>query len=130
MSLFNDFIKVSKEQGIQTEDIYQEREDGFSIVSFGETGEPDVIYNIAIVFYDNDDDVELYIRKQINDENVVKVFNQINNLNAEYRGITFYLEDGIVVLKSYVQARESVEAVLKQMVGCMQIATEVFPNIK
>lgn len=130
MSLLQDFIKVSKEQGINTEDLYQEKGDGFSIVSFGEAGEQNIIYNIALVFYDNDDDVELFIRKQIDDSDVVKVFNQVNNLNAEYRGMSFYLEDSIIVLKSYLQANENVENVLRQMVGCMQVATEEFSKIK
>lgn len=130
MSLLQDFIKVSKEQGINTEDLYQEKGNGFSIISFGETGEQNIIYNIALVFYDNDDDVELFIRKQIDDSEVVKVFNQVNNLNAEYRGMSFYLEDSIVVLKSYVQANGNVENVLRHMVGCMQVATVEFSKIK
>ena len=82
MSLLQDFIEVSKEQGINTADLYQEQGDGFSIVSFGESGERNIIYNIALVFYDNNDDVEVFIRKQINDDEIVKVFNQVNNLNA------------------------------------------------
>lgn len=130
MSLLQDFIKVSKKQGINTEDLYQEKGNGFSIVSFGEEGEQNIIYNIALVFYDNDNDVELFIRKQIDDSDVVKVFNQVNNLNAEYRGMSFYLEDSIIVLKSYLQANENVENVLRQMVGCMQVATEEFSKIK
>ena len=83
-----------------------------------------------MVFYDNNDDVEIFIRKQIDDRDVVKVFNQVNNLNAEYRGISFYLEDSIIVLKSYIQANENVENVLRQMVGCTQVATEEFSKIK
>lgn len=130
MSLLQDFIEVSKEQGINTEDLYQEQGEGFSIVSFGETGEKDIIYNVALVFYDNNDEVEIFIRKQINDDEIVKVFNQINNLNAEYRGVTFYLENKIVALKSYVQVNGKIEIALKQMVGCMQIAQDVFPKIK
>ena len=130
MSLLQDFIKVSKEEGINADDLYQEQGEGFSIVSFGEMGEKDIIYNIAMVFYDNNDDVEVFIRKQINDDEIVKVFNQVNNLNAEYRGVTFYLEDKIIVLKSYVQVNGSIEIALKQLVGCMQIAQDVFPEIK
>ena len=112
MSLLQDFIKVSKEEGINADDLYQEQGEGFSIVSFGEMGEKDIIYNIAMVFYDNNDDVEVFIRKQINDDEIVKVFNQVNNLNAEYR------------------VNGSIEIALKQMVGCMQIAQDVFPEIK
>lgn len=130
MSLLQDFVNVSKEQGINTEDLYHEKGNGFSIVSFGEEGEQNIIYNIALVFYDNNDDVEIFIRKQIDDSDVVKVFNQVNNLNAEYRGISFYLEDSIIVLKSYIQANENVENVLRQMVGCTQVATEEFSKIK
>ena len=83
-----------------------------------------------MVFYDNNDDVELFIRKQIDDSKVVKVFNQVNNLNVEYRGMSFYLEDSIIVLKSYLQANGNVENVLRHMVGCMQVATEEFSKIK
>lgn len=136
MSLVNKFIEFSKEQDIKTEDLYQEQGDGFSVISFNENGEPGILYNIAIVFYDNDDDVEIYIRKQISNTgtvnifNRVKVFNYVNDLNAEYRGVTFFLEDGLVVLKTYIQANGDIEKVLRQMVGGMQIASEVFPKIK
>lgn len=130
MSLVSKFIEIAKEQGIKTEDLYQEQGDGFSIISFGESGEPDIVYNIALVFYDNNDDVEIFIRKQIDDTDIVKVFNYVNNLNAEYRGVTFFLENGLVVLKTYIQANDDVEKVLRQMIGGMQIASEVFPKIK
>ena len=130
MSLVNKFIKFAKKQGIKTEDLYQEQGEGFSVISFGESGEPGIVYNIALVFYDNNDDVEIYIRKQINDIDIVKVFNYVNNLNAEYRGVTFFLENGLVVLKTYIQVNGNVEKVLRQMVGGMQIASEVFPKIK
>lgn len=130
MSLVNKFIKFAKKQGINTKDLYQEQGDGFSVISFGESGEPGIVYNIALVFYDNNDDVEIYIRKQINDTDIVKVFNYVNNLNAEYRGVTFFLENGLVVLKTYIQANDDVEKVLRQMIGGMQIASEVFSKIK
>ena len=87
-------------------------------------------WSVSLVFYDNNDDVELFIRKQIDDSKVVKVFNQVNNLNVEYRGMSFYLEDSIIVLKSYLQANGNVENVLRHMVGCMQVATEEFLKIK
>ena len=87
-------------------------------------------WSVSLVFYDNNDDVELFIRKQIDDSKVVKVFNQVNNLNVEYRGMSFYLEDSIIVLKSYLQANGNVENVLRHMVGCMQVATEEFSKIK
>lgn len=130
MSLVNKFIEFSKKQGIKTEDLYQEQGDGFSVISFYENGEPDIVYNIALVFYDNNDDVEIYIRKQINDTDIVKVFNYVNNLNAEYRGVTFFLEDGLVVLKTYIQVNGDIIKVLRQIVDGMQIASEVFPKIK
>lgn len=129
MSLVSKFIEIAKEQGIKPEDLYQEQGDGFSIISFGESGEPGIVYNIALVFYDNNEDVEIFIRKQIDDTDIVKVFNYVNNLNAEYRGVTFFLENGLVVLKTYIQANDDVEKVLRQMIGGIQIASEVFPKI-
>jgi hypothetical protein len=130
MGLLQDFLNVAREQGINVKNMHQEKGNGFTVVSFGEQGECNVVYNIALVFYDNNDDVEIFVRKRINDDNIVQVFNQVNNLNAEYRGVTFYLENGVIVLKSYIQVKGNVRSVLEQMVNQKQTAIEEFSKIK
>ena len=115
MKLFNDFLKFTKEQGIALEDIYQEKGDEYSMVSFGEQGKEDVIYN-------DDVSAEIYIRKQIDTEDLLSVLQQINRLNSEYSGMTFFLDDGILSLKSLCLADGDIETVLYQMVQNIEIA--------
>ena len=122
MKLFNDFLKFSQEQGISLEDIYQEKGDEYSMVSFGEQGKEDVIYNVTLVFYNDDVSAEIYIRKQIDTEDLLSVLQQINRLNSEYSGMTFFLDDGILSLKSLCLADGDIETVLYQMVQNIEIA--------
>ncbi len=122
MKLFNDFLKFTKEQGIALEDIYQEKGDEYSMVSFGEQGKEDVIYNVTLVFYNDDVSAEIYIRKQIDTEDLLSVLQQINRLNSEYSGMTFFLDDGILSLKSLCLADGDIETVLYQMVQNIEIA--------
>ena len=54
MSLLNQFYEYVESQGINKENIDEQKGDRFTLVSFGEEGEKGTIYNIAIVFYDDD----------------------------------------------------------------------------
>lgn len=130
MSLLNDFFKFAKEQGISEEDIYKEKGEGYTIVSFGEQGEEDVIYNISLILYDDNNTVEIYIRKQINVDDLFDVLKRTNNLNAEYMGVAFFVEDGIISTKSVCSTNGDIEIALKQMVQNMQIAASEFVNFR
>lgn len=85
MSNYNNFLKFVEEQGINVDDMYKEKGDTYNIVSFGEETE-DGLYNVTLVIYDDNDVVEIYVRKAINTENVLDVLSRVNNLNAEYMG--------------------------------------------
>ena len=63
MKLLEQFYKYTSSQGIDKKDIYEKSAEDFTVVSFPEEGEKDCVYNIVLVFYDNDDDVEIYVRK-------------------------------------------------------------------
>ena len=114
--------------------IFEENGQGYTILSFSEIGKKTLIktipYNVALVFYSNDNEVKIFVRKKIEPKNIGQVFNQVNNLNAEYRGVTFYLEDKSVVIKSYVQTASNLEKLLKQIVSQLDIAKEEFKKIK
>lgn len=128
MKLLNDFYEYAKSLGIGKEHIYEEEGEGFTLVSFGEEGEPGVIYNIALVFYDNDT-VEVYVRKQLKEFDTLNVLTQINEWNAEYCGVTFVLEDDMVMVKSYCDTKGDIQAALKEMVQDMQLAKRMFRRI-
>ena len=134
MSLINEFKKTATELGINMDNFYEEKGNGYTILSFSEIGEKKLMktisYNVALVFYSNDNEVEIFVRKKIEPKNIVQVFNQVNNLNAEYRGVACYLEDTSVVIKSYVQTEGNIEKLLKQMVCQVDIAKEEFTKIK
>lgn len=134
MSLVTEFKNTAAELGINKCDFYEENGQEYTILSFSEIGEKTLIktipYNVALVFYSNDNEVEIFVRKKIESKNIVQVFNQVNNLNAEYRGVAFYLEDTSVVIKSYVQTEGNIEKLLKQMVSQVDIAKEEFKKIK
>jgi len=126
MNLVNDFMEFAKEQQLNEEDIFTEKAEGYTVISFGEEGEVGVIYNVALVLYDDNNTTEIYVRKAIEVQNLLDVLQKVNELNFEYRGINFFLRDGLVTGKSYVEAHGDIEVVLKQMLQTMRVASEEF----
>lgn len=127
MSNYNNFLKFAEEQGININDMYKEKGDTYNIVSFGEETD-DGIYNVTLVIYNDDDMVEIYVRKAINTDNVLEVLSKTNNLNAEYMGVSFFVGDNVINLKSACSTHGDIEVALKKMVNNMQIAKETFTS--
>lgn len=125
MSLVSQFYEYVKSQGIEKENIDEQKGDKFTLVSFGEEGEKGIIYNIAIVFYE-DDSVEVYVRKHIKEYKIENVLKTLNSLNAEYKGATFFTENDILNLKSYIRTDGKIDVVLAEMVRNMKMAQKEF----
>lgn len=129
MSIYNQFLDFIKAQGVNSNDIFCKNFEDYKIVSFGEQVTENDIYNVSLIIYNDNEIVEIYIRKEIECNNLFELLKQINELNAEYRGISFFIENGTVTLKSLCHTNSSIETVLKQMVLNMQVATEEFNKI-
>ena len=129
MKLLNNFYDYAAAQGVDKNAIYEEKGDGFVVVSFPERGEQDCIYNIAIVFYENDDDVEIYVRKQINDYDELTLLRKLNALNCEYTDVTFLVDDHMLTVKSFLPAQGDINRVLVKMVADVQLAQAEFVKI-
>ena len=99
------------------------------VISFPEMGEKDCIYNIAIVFYENDNDAEIYIRKPIKNFDELELLRKLNALNCEYSDVTFLIDDNMLTVKSYLLSDGKVENILKKLVADMQLAQKEFVNI-
>ena len=82
MSLLNNFYEYIEQLGIKKDDLYSEKGDDFTVVTFGEEVEQGVLYNVGLVFYESEENVEVYIRKTIKDYDLFSVLKKINELNA------------------------------------------------
>lgn len=129
MKLLKAFYDFATSQGIDKNAIYEEKGDGFVVISFPERGENDCIYNIAIVFYENDD-VEIYVRKPIKDFDELTLLRKLNALNCEYADVTFLIDDNMLTVKSFLSSQGKVENVLVKMVADVQIAQTEFAKIQ
>ena len=129
MSLISDFYSYVQKVGISKDDIHEEQGKGFQLVSFGEEGERDVIYNVALLLYDDNDSVEIYIRKAIHEGDELTVLRKLNAMNQEYCGVAFFKEDGLVSIKSYCKTGGNIEIAFRQLVQNMQTAKTEFPKI-
>lgn len=129
MKILDDFYAYVVSQEIDKNAIYEERGDGFVVVSFPERGEKDCIYNIAIVFYENENDVEIYVRKPIKDFDELTLLRKLNALNCEYTDVTFFVDDNMLTVKSYLSSQGKLENVLIKMVSDVQLAQTEFVRI-
>lgn len=129
LKILDDFYAYVVSQEIDKNAIYEERGDGFVVVSFPERGEKDCIYNIAIVFYENENDVEIYVRKPIKDFDELTLLRKLNALNCEYTDVTFFVDDNMLTVKSYLSSQGKLENVLIKMVSDVQLAQTEFVRI-
>ena len=129
MKILDDFYAYVVSQEIDKNAIYEERGEGFVVVSFPERGEKDCIYNIAIVFYENENDVEIYVRKPIKDFDELTLLRKLNTLNCEYTDVTFFVDDNMLTVKSYLSSQGKLENVLIKMVSDVQLAQTEFVRI-
>lgn len=129
LSILKAFYDYVTSQGIDKKAIYEEKGDGFVVISFPEKGEKDCIYNIAIVFYENDDDVEIYVRKPIKDFDELTLLRKLNVLNCEYTDVTFLLDDNMLTVKSFLSSQGNIKKVLIKMVADVQLAQAEFVKI-
>lgn len=129
LSILKAFYDYVTSQGIDKKAIYEEKGDGFVVISFPEKGEKDCIYNIAIVFYENDDDVEIYVRKPIKDFDELTLLRKLNVLNCEYTDVTFLIDDNMLTVKSFLSSQGDLKKVLIKMVADVQLAQAEFVKI-
>lgn len=129
LSILKAFYDYVTSQGIDKKAIYEEKGDGFVVISFPEKGEKDCIYNIAIVFYENDDDVEIYVRKPIKDFDELTLLRKLNVLNCEYTDVTFLIDDNMLTVKSFLSSQGDIKKVLIKMVAVVQLAQAEFVKI-
>ena len=129
MTMLKKFYDYTEKAGFAKNDIQEEKGDNFTLLSFFEEGEKDIMYNVTLVFYD-DDSVEVYVRKQIHQVDVSSVLQKLNELNIQYCGVVFLIADDMLTVKSYVKTMGNIESLLKEMVQDMKLAQLEFVNFK
>lgn len=129
MILLKKFYEYTESAGFGKEDIQEEKGDDFTLVSFFEEGEVGILYNVALVFYD-DENAEVYIRKHLQNVDLFSVLQRINELNERYCGVAFLISDNMLTVKSYVKANGDLELLLKEIVHNMKLAQLEFVNFK
>ena len=132
MNLFEKFLDLTNEIGIERDDlvILDEDNENFKLVTFGEKIDDSIIYNVALVFYDDDDSVEIYVRKPIENYDELTLLRNINEQNASFSGISFYVEENLLNAQSVCRSNNNPVTVIQQLVQTMETAKEVFPEIE
>lgn len=125
MTLLQKFYDYTEKAGFNKTDIYEEKDKEYTLLSFFETGEKNVTYNVALVFYE-DENAEIYIRKSLGNYDLLDMLKKINELNSQYCGVTFLIADDMIVVKSYCKANGEIEILLREMVQDMKLAQKEF----
>lgn len=132
MTLYEQFIEFAKQNGINTSDMFHEKTEKYDMVAFGEEAIKDnkAIYNVVLVFYDIEDVTEVYIRKQIKYNNRNDVLEKLNDYNACFRGMSFFLDYNFVNVKSFCVVKQDVKNALNLFSKNMEIAQELFKEFE
>lgn len=125
MTLLQKFYEYTEKAGFNKIDIYEEKDKEYTLLSFFEAGEKDAMYNVVLVFYE-DENAEIYIRKSLGNYDLLDMLKKINELNSQYCGVTFLVADDMTVVKSYCKANGEIDILLKEMVQDMKLAQKEF----
>lgn len=128
MELFKQFEYFVEKEGLDSERIYHEKNDDYEVISFFEEIGSNEILNISFIIYNDQDSIEIYTRKRIEANESIDLYRAINNLNIEYRGMSFFYENQCVVLKSSCVTNGNFDNALKQMLRDVQIASIEFKS--
>ena len=101
--------------GFSKEDIQEDKGDGYTLLSFFEEGEKDVLYNVALVFYE-DETVEVLVRKPLCDYDIGNILLKINELNSRCCGVTYLVANDMLVLKTYCKTDGEIDVLLRELV--------------
>lgn len=128
MKLYDQFLNFAKINGINMNEVYHQREEGCDLVSFAEKANKDnnSIYNVVFVFYDEDNIAEIYIRKHVSVKDKLSIFEKLNLLNSKYRGMSFFLDNEMVCVKSYCATGGDIQVALLMLARNMETAQELF----
>ena len=128
MKLYDQFLNFAKTNGIDMNEVYHQREEGYDLVTFAEKANKDnnSIYNVVFVFYDEDNIAEIYIRKHVSVEDKLSVFEKLNLFNSKYRGMSFFLDNEMVCAKSYCATGGDIQVALLMLARNMETAQELF----
>ena len=129
MKILESFYKLIDSLGIDEKAIHEDDGDGFKLLVFPEEGEPGIMYSVALVFYDNDDDAEIYVRKPVSGYDELTMFRKLNELNCEYSDVVFLIDEGNLSVKTFVSSGGEIEPVMKKLLMAMKVAQTEFPNI-
>lgn len=123
MGLQSEFLAYAEEVGIHKEDLKTEQGDGYSAVIFGEEGDAGTVYTVMLVFYEDDNEVEIYIGKEVTPvDDLLGLLKRLNELNIDYRGITFLYQADMATLKTRFYAEGELQAVLVSLTMSMEVA--------
>ncbi|MDF2881259.1 MAG: hypothetical protein K0R54_1816 [Clostridiaceae bacterium] len=132
VGLLEQFIEFAKKEGYKESGFKITKNNTQKIISFGELIDRETVYDIAICFHNEDNTVEVYVMKSIQEaeDDLFSTLKKTNELTADYIGVSFHIEDGkAIFLKSYCKT-SNLEVVLKQMAQTVAIAKKEFIKFK
>ena len=126
-------LNYIKKQNVNTRLLHKVYRNDFDIISFPDKDENGDIYNFSFILYKNkDEDIEIYIRKLMEDINYNSFFvlQSLNEFNSKYNASFFIDDDDILTIKSPILKNPDLIEMLNVMVSNLKIIGELYRRIK
>lgn len=130
MKLVDDFLNIAKELDVDTSTMYQEKHDEYQLLTFKEEISDGVVFHIVFIFYNDEENVEVYVRQKFESVDELKILKALNQLNARYSGLSFYLDEDYVCTKSLCMCDHKIEPVIATMMQQIDSAKTEFAALK
>lgn len=121
MNLKDEYLNKLKSIEIDTTNIAIQDYEKFSIVSFSDEVEGELL-NISVTFFVDDLDYEIIIRRKVEVIDRGQSLEKINAYNTKYSGVAFYLEgDELYVIRILERFDKDIQEVLTNITTIIEI---------
>lgn len=121
MVLKENFINMLQSLGIDVTKLSIEEYEEFSIVSFSDKVEEELI-NVSVTFFKDNTDYEIIIRRKVDIVNRTQALEIINAYNINYSGVAFYIENNEIFA---IRSLERYENEIQEILTNISVITEI-----
>ena len=98
-------------------------------LSFADIDQYGNIYQVTVVISNNEEIAEVYVRKNVNTDDIFELLKLANELNIMYRGVTFLVDNDLIISKTMCEIHGNIDRVIENMFTNINSAHEEFGNI-
>lgn len=122
------FYEFLEHIGVSQTDVYTQKENDTTLVSFAQVTDSETNLIVSLVFYDESERVEIYVATESEDAESLTILQKLNQLNMAYSGIVFFASEDSVALKIFLEGNFELDDLIAKVMLAISVADNELQN--